>query len=505
MSHAGAAVLVAYFVTLGVLAVYGVHRLYLLHLYLGRPQGRRRPPGRLRPLPAITVQLPIYNEMYVVERLIRTVCALEYPPERLEIQVLDDSTDDTSRIAAAAVSQMRARGIDIVHLRRPGRAGFKAGALAFGMERARGELLAVLDADFAPEPSFLLDLVDHFADPRVGLVQARWGHLNRDYSLLTRLQAIFLDGHFVIEHAARHRAGRFFNFNGTAGIWRRACIESAGGWQADTLTEDLDLSYRAQLKGWRFVYVADVVAPAELPADIDAFKSQQHRWTRGSVETGLKILPVLLRCRLPAGVKSEAFLHLTNNGAYALMVLLALLIVPAMIIRHASGLHSLLLLDLPLFLLSTAPVSAFYLRSQRELGVRTGSTLARLPLLMALGIGLCLNNSRAILGALLGRRSEFVRTPKHDLRGSRGEWRGKLYRGSRSRAVVLLEALFALYFGGATAHALSAGMYWSLPFLLLFLTGFLYTSLLSRIHPTRRRAAGASRPPARGPAVPIRP
>ena len=361
------AVVAAYYATLLVLAIYGSHRYYLLHLYYRHRGDVPRPAARLDPLPLVTVQLPVYNERYVVERLIRAACALDYPADRLEIQVLDDSTDDTSRLAAAVVETMRRRGPDVVHLRRGSREGFKAGALAHGLARARGELIAVLDADFVPSPPFLLDLVHHFSDPRVGMVQARWGHLNREYSVLTRIQSIFLDGHFVIEHAARHRAGRFFNFNGTAGIWRRTCIDSAGGWQSDTLTEDLDLSYRAQLLGWEFVFLPDVVAPAELPADNDAFKTQQHRWTLGSIQTGRKILPRLLRARLPRRVKVEAFFHLTNNSAYALMVLLAILIVPAVLARRALGLDGLMYLDLPLFFLSTLSVSTFYICSQREL------------------------------------------------------------------------------------------------------------------------------------------
>jgi cellulose synthase/poly-beta-1,6-N-acetylglucosamine synthase-like glycosyltransferase len=481
------AVVAAYYATLLVLAIYGVHRFYLLMLF-DRHRGESPTPAtRLDPLPIVTVQLPIYNERYVVERLIRATCALDYPLDRLEIQVLDDSTDDTSRLAATAVDTLRRLGHDVVHIRRETRVGFKAGALAHGLSLARGELVAVFDADFVPPSGFLLDLVHHFGDPRVGMVQARWGHLNREYSVLTRVQSICLDGHFVIEHVARHRAGRFFNFNGTAGMWRRSCIESAGGWQSDTLTEDLDLSYRAQLQGWEFVFLPQVVAPAELPADNDAFKTQQHRWTMGSVQTGRKILPRLLRTRLPRQVKVEAIFHLTNNCAYVLMVVLGILIVPAMLCRSALRLDALTYLDLPLFLLSTASISTFYLSSQRELRQDWLTSLAYLPFLMSLGIGLSLNNARAVCGAWSGRRVEFLRTPKHRLEGTVGDWSRSSYRGPGRRAWTAVEILLGVYFTGASAYSIIAGNGAMLPFFLLFQMGYLHTSFLSLAQALRRR------------------
>jgi cellulose synthase/poly-beta-1,6-N-acetylglucosamine synthase-like glycosyltransferase len=481
------AVVAAYYATLFILSIYGAHRYYLLHLYYRHGPGRRQPPALPDPLPRITVQLPIYNERYVVKRLIGAACALDYPADRLEIQVLDDSADDTRLIAAEAIDALRRSGRDIMHLCRGSRTGFKAGALAYGLERAKGELIAVFDADFVPPPSFLLDLVRHFGDPRVGMVQARWGHLNREYSVLTRIQSIYLDGHFVIEHAARHRAGCFFNFNGTGGVWRRSCIESSGGWQCDTLTEDLDLSYRAQLKGWKFVFLPGVVAPAELPADPDAFKTQQHRWTLGSIQSGRKILPVLLRARLPLKVKTEAFFHLTNNSAYALMVLLGILIVPAVLARPRLGLENLVYLDLPLFLLSTLSVSTFYICAQREIRERWFSSLAYLPFLMSLGIGVSLNNARAVIGGLSGRRMEFLRTPKHSLEGTAGDWRRSTYRGLRRRAWTAVEMLLGIYFTCASACAIITGNVAVLPFFLLFQLGYLYTSFLSLAQVVRRR------------------
>ncbi len=486
------ALVAAYYATLIALAIYGAHRYYLLRLYYRHRRCHPRPAGRLDPLPVVTVQLPVYNERYVVERLVRAACALDYPADRLEIQLLDDSTDDTSRLASAVAETMRRLGHDVVHLRRGHREGFKAGALAYGLARARGEFIAVFDADFVPSPSFLLDLVHHFSDPRVGMVQARWGHLNREYSVLTRIQSIYLDGHFVIEHAARHRAGRFFNFNGTAGVWRRACVASAGGWQSDTLTEDLDLSYRAQLKGWKFVFLPEVVAPAELPADNDAFRTQQHRWTLGSIQTGVKILPRLLRARLPWSVKVEAFFHLTNNSAYALMVLLGILIVPAVLARRALGLDGLVYFDLPLFFLSTLSVSTFYVCSQREVREDWIGSLLYLPFLMSLGIGLSLNNARAVCGALSGRRVEFLRTPKHRLEGAAGDWSRSSYRGLGHGAWTAAEMLLGIYFTGASAFAILSGNAAVLPFFLLFQMGYLHTSFLSLAQALRRRLEPAA-------------
>ena len=478
MGIAGASIVTLYYATLSLLAVYGWHRYHLLRLYRRHPPRTPFPAVAPAALPAITVQLPIYNERRVVDRLIRAACDLEYPAGLLEIQVLDDSTDVTSDLAAAVVEEMRREGRDIRHIRRGSRQGFKAGALAAGLARARGELVAVLDADFLPERSFLLDLVPCFADPRIGMAQARWGHLNRDYSILTRCQAIFLDGHFVIESAARHRAGRFFNFNGTAGLWRRSCIESAGGWQSDTLTEDLDLSYRAQLEGWEFAFVPQVVVPAELPADIDSFRAQQHRWTFGSIQTARKILPRLLRARLPVPVKIEALFHLTGNLSYALMVLLALLIVPAGILRGKAGHPAVLALDVPLFLLTTLAVMAFYLEAQRRVRQDWRSTLKDLPMVMCLGIGLSLNNARAIAAALLGLKREFARTPKHRLVGRSGDRERAVERTTAGRPWKAVELLLGAWFAGAATWAMLSGHYAPLPLFLLFLAGFLVRPIL---------------------------
>src|ERR671919_13981 len=339
--------LAVYFGVLCVLAVYGSHRYRMAYLYYRHKFRVPVPNGKLEKLPRITIQLPIFNEMYVVDRLVEAVCRIDYPRELLQIQVLDDSTDETCAIARASVERQQKLGHDVVYIHRSNREGFKAGALENGLASATGELVAVFDADFVPNADFLQRTVPFFADSGVGMVQVRWGHLNRDFSLLTQVQAIFLDGHFIIEHTARNRSGCFFNFNGTAGIWRRDTIVDAGGWQHDTLTEDLDLSYRAQLKGWRFVFLPDVIAPAEVPVEMNAFKSQQHRWAKGSIQTCRKLLPMILRANVPLGVKAEAFFHLTANFNYILMCVLSVLLGPSMAIRYSMGWYEMLLIDAP--------------------------------------------------------------------------------------------------------------------------------------------------------------
>jgi cellulose synthase/poly-beta-1,6-N-acetylglucosamine synthase-like glycosyltransferase len=472
--------LAAYYVVLTLLAVYGVHRAFMVRLYY-KHRGEDPPPaGALERLPVVTVQLPLYNEVYVVERLLDSVMALDYPKELLEVQVLDDSTDDTREVARAAVERYRARGFDVVYVPRDQRQGYKAGALQSGLRRARGEFLLIFDADFVAPPDMLRRFLPHFSDPRVGMVQARWDHLNRDFSLLTRIQSIYLDGHFVIEHTARNRSGRFFNFNGTAGIWRRRCLEDAGGWQSDTLTEDLDLSYRAQLAGWRFVYLKDVAVPAEVPVDMNGFKTQQHRWTKGSIQTSRKLLPEILKSGFPWKVKLEAFFHLTSNFSYLLVVLLALLIVPAIVIREAIGWRKLAVLDFPLFFGATFSFVAFYVSSQREIGRGWRAAVKSMPFLMSLGIGLSVTNLRAVLEGLANRPAEFTRTPKYRIEGSAGQWRDKKYRAASSFSFAA-EVLLAGYFLAALAFAVAERYWVGVPFLLVFFNGFAYTAALSAI------------------------
>src|SRR5438105_3727697 len=435
-------------------------------------------PAALEPTPVVTIQLPLYNEMYVADRLIEAVCRIDYPRDRLEIQVLDDSIDETVSIAERAVCRFAAQGIDIKYFHRADRSGYKAGALEAGLKAARGEFVAIFDADFIPSADFLTRLMPHFADPRVGMVQARWGHINQDYSLLTKIQSILLDGHFVLEHGGRNRSGRFFNFNGTAGAWRRTAIDDAGGWQHDTLTEDLDLSYRAQLRGWRFVFLADLIAPAEVPVEMNAFKSQQFRWAKGSVQTCRKLLPRILRANLPLSVKAEAFFHLTANFNYPLMCLLSILMFPSMVIRYNMGWYEMLLIDVPLFFAATFSVCNFYMVCQREIHRDWRARLKYLPFLMSIGIGLSINNTRAVFEALVNKQTSFERTPKYRIEGQTDEWVWKRYRQSVA-VQPFVELALGLYFTATVFYALANGIYGTLPFLVLFQVGFLYTGLLS--------------------------
>jgi cellulose synthase/poly-beta-1,6-N-acetylglucosamine synthase-like glycosyltransferase len=480
MTPAETLTLAAYFFVLIILAVYGWHRYYLVYLYMRNRDKDPQPLAPLSSLPAVTIQLPLYNEMYVADRLIDAVCGMDYPRELLEIQVLDDSTDETRAIAESAVRRFAAEGVDIRYIHRADRTGYKAGALEAGLKVARGEFVAIFDADFIPRPDFLTQLMAHFADPKIAMVQARWGHINQDYSLLTKIQSILLDGHFVLEHGGRHRAGRFFNFNGTAGIWRRAAIEDAGGWQHDTLTEDLDLSYRAQLRGWRFVFRPDVIAPAEVPVEMNAFKSQQHRWAKGSIQTCRKLLPRILAANVPLGVKAEAFFHLTANFNYPLMCVLSVLMFPAMKIRYNMGWYEMLLIDVPLFFAATFSVCNFYMICQREIHHDWRARMRYLPILMSIGIGLCINNTKAVFEALFNKHTEFNRTPKYRIEGDGDDWVGKKYRQS-VQIQPLIELALGLYFTWTVFYALASQIYATVPFLVLFQIGFLYTGLVSLV------------------------
>jgi cellulose synthase/poly-beta-1,6-N-acetylglucosamine synthase-like glycosyltransferase len=478
MTPAETLTLATYFFVLVILAVYGWHRYYLVYLYLKTKDRQPRPAGPLDKLPRVTIQLPIYNEMYVADRLIDAVAEMDYPRELLDVQVLDDSTDETRSVAEQAVRRNAARGLNITYIHRIDRAGFKAGALEAGLRVAAGELIAIFDADFVPPVDFLSRSVPYFSDAKVAMVQARWGHINQDYSLLTKIQAILLDGHFVLEHGSRNRGGLFFNFNGTAGIWRRTAIADAGGWQHDTLTEDLDLSYRAQLRGWKFIFLQDLVSPAEVPVEMNAFKSQQHRWAKGSIQTCRKLLPRILRSNLPLGVKAEAFFHLSANFNYLLMCVLSVLMAPSMVIRYNMGWYEMLLIDVPLFVAATASVANFYMVCQRELHADWTTRLKYLPFLMSIGIGLTVNNTRAVLEALFDKPSDFARTPKYRIEGQEDEWIGKKYR---QNFVVqpMIELTLGLYFTATVFYALANGIYGTLPFLVLFQIGFLYTGVLS--------------------------
>src|SRR5947209_5298215 len=472
--------LTPYFIVLVLLASYGVHRYVLVYLYY-RNRKRRvtEPEQQFADLPRLTVQLPIFNEQFVVDRLVECVCRLQYPREKLDIQVLDDSTDETVEVAGAAVERYQSLGFDISYHHRANRQGYKAGALKEGLKSAKGEFIAIFDADFMPPEDWLMRVIHHFATPEIGMVQTRWTHINRNYSFLTEVESILLDGHFVLEHGARSRSGVFFNFNGTAGVWRRQAIEEAGGWQHDTLTEDTDLSYRAQLKGWKFIYLQDVECPAELPIEMTAFKTQQARWAKGLIQTGKKILPRVLKSKQPFRVKLEAWYHLTANLSYPLMIVLSVLLLPAMIIRFYQGWFQMLYIDVPLFLASTFSISSFYLVSQRELFPKTWPrALLYLPFLMALGIGLTVTNTCAVIEALIGKQSAFARTPKYRVESKRDKVQVTKYR-KRLGWVPWVEILIGSYFALTVSYALQNENYLTVPFLMLFVVGYWYTGLMS--------------------------
>jgi len=468
---------ICYLTVLFGLSAYGIHRYFIIYLFLKNRKREPVPVSRFQQLPKVTVQLPIFNEIYVVERLLRSVSELDYPRDLLQIQVLDDSTDDTRQITFNCADELRSRGFNVDLIQRVDRTGFKAGALAVGLESA-GEFVCILDADFVPPPDLLKRTIDFFTDPNVGMIQTRWGHLNRGYSLLTRVQAMFLDGHLLLEQTARSRSGRFFNFNGTAGLWRRSCIEEAGGWQHDTLTEDLDLSYRAQLAGWKFIFLPNVVTPAELPVDMNGFKSQQHRWTKGSIQTCKKLLPSIWRSKLPLPIKLEATGHLMSNFAYLLLACLCVLLHPSSGGPQAGWVRT-FLIDIPIFLTASVSVAVFYICAQRELHPRTWmKEILLLPCLLALGVGLSINNARAVLEAVFNHKSDFARTPKYGIEHKSQPWRSCRYMPLKS-LLPIAEMAFAIYFSYFVWFSLAHRQFLSVPFLLMFQGGFLYVSLCS--------------------------
>jgi cellulose synthase/poly-beta-1,6-N-acetylglucosamine synthase-like glycosyltransferase len=494
-------VLIPYFAILTILSIFGIHRYFLTYVYLKNKRKAPKPAGRFENLPRVTIQLPIFNERYVVDRLLEAVTHIDYPRALLEIQVLDDSTDETRFVASRLASEYARAGYPVTYHHRDNREGFKAGALAEGMKQSSGELIAIFDADFVPPPPIIRQMVDYFTDPKVGVVQGRWTWINRHYSNLSEVEAILLDGHFVIEHGGRNFSGRFFNFNGTAGMWRRAAIEEAGGWQHDTLTEDTDLSYRAQLKGWKFIYDPTIECPSELPVEMNSFKTQQARWAKGLIQVAKKLLPRIWRSSQPLYIKIEATFHLTANIAYPFMVVFSVILLPAMIVRFYQGWFQMLYLDLPLFLASTCSVSSFYIAAQRELYPRIWWKRIRfLPFLMATGIGLAVTNSTAVIEALLGKSSEFVRTPKYGVEVKQEGWERKKYARHRCGWKPYVELGLAAYFAFTTVYSVRAENYLTLPFLLLFLVGYSYMGMMSLFQTPLRRlwnslsAFGRSRP-----------
>jgi cellulose synthase/poly-beta-1,6-N-acetylglucosamine synthase-like glycosyltransferase len=475
-----ALMLIPYFAVMILLALYGVHRYTLCYQYFKYKKNYNpNPAGQFDELPIVTVQLPIFNEQFVIDRLIEAICAMEYPRDRLEIQVLDDSTDETQEVAAGIVERYKALGHPIEYIHRTNRYGFKAGALDAGLKVAKGEFVAIFDADFVPPQDWLMKVIHHFSEPGIGMVQTRWGHLNRNYSMLTQIEAILLDGHFVMEHGARARTGEFFNFNGTAGMWRRKAIDDGGGWQHDTLTEDTDLSYRSQMAGWKFKYLPDVECPSELPIEMTAFKTQQARWAKGLIQTSIKILPQVFRSNTSRKNKIESVYHLTANLSYPLMVVMSVLLIPAMICRFYQGWFQMLLIDVPLFTASTFSIAVFYVMSERELFPKTWKkTFYYLPFLMALGIGLTITNTKAVMEALLGIKSPFVRTPKFAVAKKGEKSQAAKYR-KRLKLAPWIELLMGCYFAGAIWYTFANKNYFTAPFLILFVMGYWYTGLMS--------------------------
>jgi cellulose synthase/poly-beta-1,6-N-acetylglucosamine synthase-like glycosyltransferase len=470
------ALLIPYFGILLILSVYGVHRYETMRRY--RKYGRDLPseaPQKFAQLPRVTIQLPLFNERFVVERLLEETSQLDYPKELLQIQVLDDSTDETHPFTERLCNQYRAAGIPIEYRHRTNRHGFKAGALQEGLESATGEFVAIFDADFLPPRDFLKRTIDFFTDPTVGMVQTRWSYLNREYSILTQVEAMLLDGHFVLEHGARCGSDLFFNFNGTAGILRRRMIDDAGGWQHETLTEDSDLSYRAQLNGWRFVYVPKVDCPSELPVETYGFQVQQARWAKGLTQVAKKLLPRILKADLPLRVKVEAFMHLTPNISYPLMIVISMLMLPVMIVRFYMGIFQMVLVDLPLIVASFWSISAFYLYAQRELYPKNWwKSIAFLPMLMAAGVALTVSNSKGVIEALLGIQSSFARTAKYAIGTQKVKVRPTTTYRRRSGWLPYVEIAIGAYFVFMIDFAIETLNFFAVPFLLLFVCGYLW-------------------------------
>ncbi len=470
----------SYIIVLIGLAGYGSHRLTIVFLYLKHSRKHPVPMELFKELPLVTIQLPVFNEMHVVDRLLAAVSALDYPQDKMQIQLLDDSTDETVEICRAGIEGLKARGFDAEHIHRTDRTGYKAGALENGTHFAKGEYLLILDADFVPNPDLLQKTIHYFSDDKIGMIQTRWGHLNRTYNVLTRIQAMFLDGHLELEQTARNRSGRFFTFNGTGGIWRKSCIADAGGWEHDTLTEDMDLSYRAQLKGWRFIFLNEVETPAELPVDMDGFKSQQHRWTKGSIQVCKKVLPAIWKSDVPLFIKMEATAHLTSNFAYLLLICLCFLIYPSQQSAPAFGELTYYIVNVPIFFFSSVSVILFYLVSQKAL--RPGSwwkEIPYLPLLLALGIGMSISNTKAVLEALFNPETAFIRTPKYGIgQAKRQDWKKSSYKAMKT-LTPFVELLFGFFFLFVVVDAAMNHRWASTILLLPFPVGFFYTSLSS--------------------------
>ncbi|MGB9701295.1 MAG: glycosyltransferase [Candidatus Kapaibacteriota bacterium] len=423
-------------------------------------------------LPKVTIQIPLFNEPVVAERLVRKICEIKYPIDKLEIQVLDDSTDNTQEILKAVVAEYAAKNFNIKYIHRVDRSGYKAGALKAGLEVAEGEFVAIFDADFLPNPDFLIKTIPHFNNPQIGMVQTRWEHLNEEYSYLTKAQALALDGHFALEQEVRFKSGFFINFNGTAGIWRKSCIYDAGNWQPDTLTEDLDLSYRAQLKGWKFVYLNEVTSPAELPADINALKTQQFRWTKGAVETAKKLLPAVLKSNFPLKVKIESFIHLTSNIVFPFIIIVALLNVPIVVLKNITTSYDNFYSLMSIFVLASISTFLFYTFAQKTIHLDWRKRLLFFPLFLAGSMGFAVNNTKAVVEALIGKKSGFVRTPKAGIIGKTANVNNVMKQKKKIHATAIFELFLALYFVVGMGISLYYLEIAALPFQFMFFLGF---------------------------------
>ena len=476
-------ILATYIISLSILFLFASHGYSMVYYYF-KTFGKRiedlsEEELTLTEYPEVTIQLPLYNEKYVICRLIDAIIRLDYPKDKLEIQVLDDSTDETVEIAKEHIQQYIDQGYDIKHVHRTHRNGYKAGALKEGLETAKGEFVAIFDADFIPRKKFLKRTLPYFTkDKKLGLVQTRWEHLNRDYSLITKTEAIALDGHFVIEQAVRNRAGFFINFNGTGGIWRKECIFDAGNWEADTLTEDLDLSYRAQMKGWKFKYLVNFTSPAELPADVNSLKSQQFRWTKGAIETAKKIFPRVLRSNLPFKMKVQSFIHLCSNLAYPFILIAGLLNLPILLIKE-SGQYDDVYKFMSIFIFAFISSFIFYLYSQKDVYPDWQKRIIYFPVFLAGSMGLSVNNSIAVFEGLINKKSEFVRTPKFKIMDNKDSWADKKYLTKKISIATIVESLLSIYcFVGVVMSVVYAQIA-ALPFQLMFCLGFGMMGFLS--------------------------
>ena len=484
------ALLIPYFSILGVLSVYGIHRYETIRRYKKyKANLPTEAPQRFEKLPPVTIQLPLYNERFVVKRLLEEVVKIEYPRDLLQIQVLDDSTDETHPYTERLCNEYAAAGHCIEYRHRTNRHGYKAGALQGGLESATGDLIAIFDADFVPPSDFLTRTVHFFTDPGVGVVQTRWSYLNKEFNILTQVEAMLLDGHFVLEHGARAGSGLFFNFNGTAGVLRRKMIDDAGGWQHETLTEDSDLSYRAQLNGWRFVYVPGVDCPSELPAGTHSFQIQQARWAKGLTQVAQKLLPRIFRADIPFRIKAEAFMHLTPNISYPLMIAVSMLMLPVMIVRFYMGIFQMVMIDLPLIIASFWSISAFYLYAQRELYPKSWwKTIAFLPMLMAAGVALTVSNSKGVIEALLGIQTSFKRTAKYAMNSAEKMAAPPAYR-RRSGWLPWVEIAIGAYFVYMVDFAIDTLNFFAIPFLLLFVCGYWWAGFSTLYQEYREKLA----------------